>query len=270
MGRCVQVAGCGGRARFFLPDLLRGTPVPLSLALYLSLSPAWCVVRGVQSSKWNAFRQYCRGSTDVSQVLIKGALEIGAYPIGQADHTSVGGVVRLGGVTAPSCNPWLCARLQGRGAGSPVWGALLCSCDTSACNTAIAAAAAVGVGVGAPVWEGGKQTEVTASSNMAFQLLLAGHSVFVNLLTRKEWEEMGATHESDLLYKAQEMRTNLKKIMAVSGAGLLLLLQSPPLGPRAHPPPWHSWHHVLLPAVLAFIPCPASLRLPRCCTDGRP
>jgi hypothetical protein len=59
------------------------------------------------------------------------------------------------------------------------------------------------------------QEDITANSNMAAQLLLAGHSVFVNLLTAKEWEGMGATHESDLLYKAQEMRTNLKKLMVV-------------------------------------------------------
>jgi hypothetical protein len=60
---------------------------------------------------------------------------------------------------------------------------------------------------------------------MAYQLLLAGHSVFVNLLTRKEWEEMGATHESDLLYKGQEMRTNLKKLMMVRASFDLLIVR---------------------------------------------
>ncbi len=45
----------------------------------------------VQSSKWNSFRAYSKGSTDCSQVLIKGYLEIGPYPIGQADHFDVRG-----------------------------------------------------------------------------------------------------------------------------------------------------------------------------------
>ncbi len=59
------------------------------------------------------------------------------------------------------------------------------------------------------------QSEITANSNMAAQLLLSNHSIFVNCMTKKEWTDMGATHESDLLYKAQEMRTNLKKLMTV-------------------------------------------------------
>lgn len=32
---------------------------------------------------------YTKGSIDSSSVLIKGALEIGPYPIGQADHEAV-------------------------------------------------------------------------------------------------------------------------------------------------------------------------------------
>ena len=68
------------------------------------------------------------------------------------------------------------------------------------------------------------QSEITASSNMASQLLLAGHSVFVNCMTRREWQDMGATHESDLLYKAKEMRTNLKKLMGVRTTLLSIVL----------------------------------------------
>jgi hypothetical protein len=36
-------------------------------------------------------------------------------------------------------------------------------------------------------------------------------------MTEKEWEDLGATHEEDLLYKAQEMRVNLKRGMLVGG-----------------------------------------------------
>jgi hypothetical protein len=59
--------------------------------------------------------------------------------------------------------------------------------------------------------------EITSTSSVASHLLAAGHCTYVNLMTEKEWEDLGATHEEDLLYKAQEMRVNLKRGMLVGG-----------------------------------------------------
>lgn len=98
----------------------------------------------LQPAKWNSFRAYCRGCCDSTTWLVKGMLQIGPYPIGQADHD---------------------------------------------------------------------QDEVTAHSSMAAQLLLAGHNVYVNCMMQREWESVGATHEDDLVYKAQELRTNARRAM---------------------------------------------------------
>ena len=61
-------------------------------------------------------------------------------------------------------------------------------------------------------------------SSMAAALLTAGHSTYVNLMTQKEWIDLGATHEDDLQYKAVEIRIDLKRAVSVS-PWLLLICQ---------------------------------------------
>lgn len=59
------------------------------------------------------------------------------------------------------------------------------------------------------------QDMITSLSSVAAALLLAGHSCFVNLLMPREWQDLGATHEEDLHYKAVEIRVELKRAAAV-------------------------------------------------------
>lgn len=60
------------------------------------------------------------------------------------------------------------------------------------------------------------QEKMTSANSMASALLHAGHTIFVNLMTPKEWQDLGATHEEDLVYKAADVRVEFKRKLEVA------------------------------------------------------